>query len=222
MKIKLLLTALLIPLFSLAQDGCKVLLPALDSVYKGKCKNGIANGLGEAWGKFYYKGKFSGGYPEGEGRAEYPDGTIYIGNWKKGMKNGKGTVRFTENGKIVEKTFMWENDLKQKEILPAPYKILTQRNVARMRVYKQGGNNGVWFNPNSQGGVAGDFEDFQLSGSSGRETLTNPKFGYEDCQFPFKGSIRYKAWNKLRTTQFEILVEIEITEAGNWIVEIQN
>lgn len=221
MKYRLLPILILFPLFAVAQSPCKVSLPALDSIYKGKCKNGLANGMGEAWGKFYYKGKFVSGYPEGEGRAEYPDGTLYIGTWKKGMKNGKGTVRFTENGKIVEKTFVWENDVRQKEILPAPYKILTQRNVARMRVYKQGGTNGVWFNPSSQGGVADDYEDFQLSGTSGRETLQNPKFGFDDAQFPFKGSIRYKAWNKLRTTQTEILVEIEITEPGNWVVEIQ-
>jgi hypothetical protein len=52
--------------------------------------------------------------------------------------------------------------------------------------------------------------------------LFNPKIGFEDVVFPFTGSIRYRAWNKLRTQQFEIFVEIEISEPGSWIVEMQN
>ncbi|MFA5814225.1 MAG: hypothetical protein WC865_01200 [Bacteroidales bacterium] len=222
MKLIILFIALFVTISDQAQSECKVLLPSLDSVYIGKCKNGLAHGAGEAWGRFHYKGRFSAGYPEGEGRAEFDDGTVYVGYWKKGLRNGKGTVIFKENGKEVQRTWIWENDIRQKEVLPPPYKVITQRNVSRMRVYKQGVENQVWFYPNSMGGVSTDFQDMQLSGSSGRETKFSPKFGFEDVMFPFKGSIRYKAWNKLRTTQFEILVEIEISEAGNWIVEIQN
>lgn len=222
MKLKLLLVSLIVPLVTYTQPACKVLLPALDSVYVGKCKNGLAHGSGEAWGRFHYTGKFVGGYPQGEGRAEYPDGTIYVGSWKMGLRHGKGTVFSKENGKEVQRTWMWENDIRQKEVLPPPYNVITQRNVSRMRVYKQGGDNQVWFYPNSMGGVTTDFQDMQLSGSSGRESKFSPKYGYEDVTFPFKGSIRYKAWNKLRTTQYEILVEIEISETGNWVVEIQN
>jgi hypothetical protein len=222
MNIKLLLLFLILPVSLSSQEKCKVLLSGLDSVYVGKCKNGLANGAGEAWGRFHYKGKFVAGYPQGEGRAEYPDGTVYVGYWKAGLRHGKGSILFQENGKEVQRTWMWENDVRQKEVLPPAYKVITQRNVSRMRVYQQGGENQVWFYPNSLGGVASDFQDMQLSGSSGRESKFSPKYGFEDVTFPFKGSIRYKAWNKLRTSQFEILVEIEISEKGNWIVEIQN
>lgn len=222
MKIRILLIAVMLPFIVSAQQPCKVLLAGLDSVYSGKCKNGLANGSGEAWGRFHYKGKFVDGYPQGEGRAEYPDGTVYAGYWKMGLKHGKGTILYKENGKEIHRTWMWENDVRVKEIMPPPYKVITQRNVSRMRVYKQGGESQVWFYPNSMGGVSTDFQDMQLSGTSGRESKFSPKFGFEDVVFPFKGAIRYKAWNKLRTTQFEILVEIEITEPGNWIVEIQN
>ena len=222
MKIHILLFALFVSLSCQAQSECKVMLPSLDSLYIGKCKNGLAHGAGEAWGRFHYKGKFVDGYPQGEGRAEYPDGTVFEGTWKKGLRNGRGTVYIKENGKEVIRTWIWEDDVRQKEILPPPYKIITQRNISRSRVYKQGAGNNVWFYPNSMGGVASDFEDFQLSGSSGSEVNLNPKIGYESVKFPFKGSIRYKAWNKLRTTQFEILFEIEISEPGNWVVEIQN
>ena len=222
MKTSLLLLAIFFPFVASAQLPCKVLLRDIDSAYIGKCKNGLAHGQGEAWGKFYFKGKFVEGYPQGQGRAEYPDGTIYTGNWKKGLKNGKGTLFTKENGKSVERTWLWENDVKQKEVFPAPYKVITQRNINRLRVYKQGDAGYVWFFPNSLGGVASDFQDVQITGSTGSEINLNPRIGYENVVFPFKGSIKYKTWNKLRTAQFEILLEIEISEPGNWVVEIQN
>jgi hypothetical protein len=220
---KLLLISFIIPLFVTAQETCKVLLPALDSIYVGECKKGMANGSGEAWGKFYYKGKFSSGYPDGVGRAEYPDGSVYNGLWKNGLRNGKGTLTFKENGRDVEKTWIWKNDVKQNEVIPPSYRIITQRNIGRFRVYDQGGViNSVWFYPNSDGGVISGLQDFFLSGSSGKEISNNSKIGYEDVTFPFKGSVKYKAWNKLRTTEYELYLEIEITKPGNWVVEIQN
>lgn len=223
MKAKLLLISFIIPLIVTAQETCKVLLPALDSIYVGECKKGMANGSGEAWGKFYYKGKFSYGYPDGVGRAEYPDGTVYNGLWKNGLRNGKGTLTFKENGREVQKTWIWKNDMNQKEVVPPPYRIITQRNIGRFRVYDQGGGtNSVWFYPNSDGGVISGLQDFFLSGSSGKEIFNSPKIGYEDVTFPFKGSARYKAWNKFRTTENELYLEIEITQPGNWVVEIQN
>lgn len=222
MKTRLLLLAVFFPLLATAQQPCKVLLADLDSVYVGKCKNGLANGQGEAWGKFYYTGKFVDGYPQGQGRAEYPDGTVFVGSWKKGQKHGKGTMYLKENGKPVEKSFIWQDGVAQKEIVPPAYKIITQRNITRLRVYKQGEGSYVWFYPNSLGGVASDFQDVQINGSTGSEINLNPKLGYENVVFPFKGSIRFKTWNKLRTAQFEVLLEIEISQPGNWVVEIQN
>ena len=222
MRSIMILIVLFITLSSQAQSECKVLLPTLDSVYTGNCKKGLAHGEGEAWGDFHYTGRFARGYPQGTGKAEYNDGTVYSGNWKMGLRHGKGTIFYKENGKEVQRTWMWANDIRKNEILPPPYKVIIQRNVSRLRIYKQGGGNQVWFFPNSMGGVSTDFQAMQLYGSTGREVNLSPKFGFEDVQFPFTGSIRYKAWNKLRTSQFEILVEIEIVEAGNWIVEIQN
>jgi hypothetical protein len=222
MKEKFLLISFIIPLFIAAQETCKVLLPALDSMYAGECKKGLANGSGEAWGKFYYKGKFVNGYPHGVGRAEYPDGTGYNGLWKNGLRNGKGTLTFKENGQKVEKTWIWENDLKKKEVIPPSYRIITQRNIGRLRVFDQGGTKSVWFYPKSDGGVISGLQDFFMSSSSGKEITDIRKIGYEDVTFPFKGSVKYKAWNKLRTVEQEIFLEIEITQPGNWVVEIQN
>jgi len=222
MKVILLLISFIIPVFVTAQQTCQVLFPALDSIYAGECKKGMANGSGEAWGKFYYKGKFVNGYPHGEGRAEYPDGTVYTGSWKDGFRNGKGTLTFSENGNLVEKTWIWKNDIKQKEVLPPAYKIITQRNIGRLRIYDQGGPDCVWFKPRSDGGVISGFQEFGLSASSGSEIIQSPMIGYEDVTFPFTGSVKYKAWNKMRTSEYELFLEIKITKPGNWVVEIQN
>jgi hypothetical protein len=222
MKTIVVILTLLLPVTLSAQTGCKVLFADLDSVYEGKCKNGLAHGAGKAWGKFFYEGRFSAGYPDGQGRAEYPDGNVYVGNWKKGLRDGKGTLYLKSGGKTVEKTWIWQDGVMIREVVPPAYRVITQRNIGRLRVYKQGEGNYVWFYPISEGGVSTDFMDMQMTGSSGSEVIFKPKLGYQDVRFPFKGSIRYKAWNKMRTAEYEILLELEITEPGVWIVEVQN
>jgi hypothetical protein len=222
MKTGLFLLAFILQLSASAQKNCSVLLHGLDSAYVGKCKDGLANGSGEAWGIFHYKGKFANGYPQGRGRADFRNGAIFDGLWEKGKKSGKGTMYIKINGKVIEKFGFWQNDSLQKEILPNPYKVLNQRNVERVRIYREGEGNTVWFYPNALGGVANNPEDIQVTGNSGSSVSLRPKIGYQDVTFPFTGSIKYKAWNKLRTTQFEILLEIEIFQPGSWIVELQN
>lgn len=222
MKTRLLFILIIIPLFVSAQENCRVLLADIDSIYIGNCKNGLAHGNGEAWGDFHYTGKFVKGYPNGKGKAEYSDGIVYTGSWKKGLRNGKGSLAYMENGKLVKKDFFWSKGKQLREVLPPSYKFTTKRNVNRVRVYSQGGDHAVWFLPKSLGGVSTQLEDMRVSGSSGTETSHSPKIGYENVSFPFKGSIKYYSWNKLRTSRFEVFIEIEILEPGNWIVEIQN
>ena len=62
MKTGFFLLAFILQLSASAQKDCSVLLQGLDSAYVGKCKDGLANGSGEAWGIFHYKGKFANGY----------------------------------------------------------------------------------------------------------------------------------------------------------------
>lgn len=222
MKIKLLILTFLFPLVLLAQDECKVLLKDLDSTYIGSCKKGLAHGNGEAWGEFHYVGNFVKGLPHGQGKADYPDGNIYDGSWKKGLRNGKGSLTFFENGELVKKDYIWSKGKISREDLPPAYKVITKRNINRLRVFSQGGGNAVWFQPKSVGGADTEHEDLRITGSNGTETTLNYKVGYENVTFPFKGTVRYITWNKLRTSKFEVFLEIEILEPGNWMIEIQN
>ena len=46
---------------------CKVMLASINESYDGFCKNGLAHGEGVASGLHKYEGKFSAGFPDGEG-----------------------------------------------------------------------------------------------------------------------------------------------------------
>ena len=221
MKTSLLIVLLIVPFFAYSQDDCKVLLADLDSTYIGECKNGLAHGQGEAWGEFHYTGKFVKGLPHGKGKAEYPDGKSYDGSWKKGLRDGKGILSYKEGNEVIEKTFIWSKGKVSKEVLPPSYKVITKRNVTRLRIYSQGGGNAVWFSPTSVGNVDSQNENMRVTGSNGTEITLGSKIGFENVSFPFSGSIRYMTWNQMHTSKFEVFVEIEILEPGNWVVEIQ-
>ncbi|MDN3658663.1 hypothetical protein QWZ08_23670 [Ferruginibacter paludis] len=80
-----------------AQDSskaCKVALMDLAGKYTGDCKNGLANGKGEATGLNHYKGIFRNGLPNGAGVYNYSDSTWYSGNFQDGIKEGKGELHY--------------------------------------------------------------------------------------------------------------------------------
>jgi len=80
-----------------AQDSipsCKVLAVNLVGSYKGACKNGFANGQGEAIGIDHYIGTFKNGLPNGKGKYYFNDDFYYSGNFQDGVKEGKGELHF--------------------------------------------------------------------------------------------------------------------------------
>ena len=100
---------ILIPFFILlnttivnAQDsvsGCKVVALNLLASYKGECKNGLANGQGEAFGIQHYTGSFKDGLPNGFGTFYYDDSTYHTGYFQDGAKEGKGEAHYLHKGK---------------------------------------------------------------------------------------------------------------------------
>lgn len=86
-------------------------------IYYGSFKAGVYHGKGclitytdptkreEAstyWGDFMY-----GNY-HGDGKLIYPNGDEYIGSWRSGKREGKGTMKYHSNGQ--EYSGDWEND----------------------------------------------------------------------------------------------------------------
>ena len=82
------------------QNGCKVAnpIPQPDETitWTGPCKDGFADGDGVltffAGGAAHsrYEGTLRGGWAEGRGRLELPDGSRYEGEWQQSMEHGMG------------------------------------------------------------------------------------------------------------------------------------
>lgn len=84
-----------------AQDNisaCKVLTLTLNQHYAGGCKNGLADGQGEASGQQHYKGTFKDGKPNGAGVYYYDDGSYHAGFFQDGQKEGKGETHYLRKG----------------------------------------------------------------------------------------------------------------------------
>jgi hypothetical protein len=85
------LAALLVaPAIALAQ-GCRVLDPELQDTYAGPCVNGLAEGMGSAFGKAEYHGELKAGRKHGKGLKIWPNGDRYEGEFVEDRKEGKGT-----------------------------------------------------------------------------------------------------------------------------------
>jgi len=84
-----------------AQDSvqsCKVKSKNLEGKYTGECKNGFANGKGEASGYQHYVGAFTNGWPDGKGVYNYSDSVYYSGKFQDGIREGKGEMHYLRKG----------------------------------------------------------------------------------------------------------------------------
>jgi hypothetical protein len=78
---------------------CSVSVDSLKGEYIGACKKGKADGFGTAVGVDSYTGNFKNGFPDGEGKYTWKNGTWYNGNWKKGLFEGNGTFYKVDENK---------------------------------------------------------------------------------------------------------------------------
>lgn len=78
--------------------ACKVELKSLTGAYQGECKNGFAHGKGEAKGEHRYVGMFKYGLPNGKGTYYHNTGVYYEGNFQDGLKEGKGETHYRRDG----------------------------------------------------------------------------------------------------------------------------
>jgi len=75
-----------------AQDDprCKVHDPELQSRYTGGCKDGWAEGYGDAGGTATYQGEFKAGRKHGKGVKTWPGGDRYEGDFVEDRREGTG------------------------------------------------------------------------------------------------------------------------------------
>lgn len=90
--------ALLLPVTAAAQTACRVLDPELAGVYQGGCRDGLAEGYGEAKGLAEYRGDFRAGRKHGRGVKTWLSGDRYEGEFVDDRKEGLGKYTWSARG----------------------------------------------------------------------------------------------------------------------------
>lgn len=213
------------PLFTLtgnSQDPCLVMMKSISEKYEGECKNGLAEGSGEAWGTDHYQGAFKKGLPHGKGKYDYSDGSVYEGSWSKGLRHGSGRYAFKYNGADSIQEGLWTKDeFKGNKADQQEYRVVTMRSVERYRVhrYSDGNEIRVLLKPIDSGSL--DVTNLQITGSSGTETeFLNSQMEFRNCIYPFKLRVTFNKWSKMKTMRVNTSIELEIIKPGVWIIEI--
>ena len=88
----------LLPLSAIGQTSCRVLDPELSGTYQGDCKDGLAEGEGEAKGLAEYRGGFHAGRKQGKGVKTWPSGDRYEGEFGQDRKEGVGKYTWSPRG----------------------------------------------------------------------------------------------------------------------------
>jgi len=201
------------------QNNCKVVMASISESYSGKCKKGFAQGKGIAQGIDHYEGQFNKGLPDGMGIYTWLDGTYYDGQMKKEMKEGKGKMVYEDS--VV--AGYWKNDRFVGDQLIPSYHVTYTMSVTRYTMTKTSQtSNGIRLRILMGGTENTTIEDFSLAYDSGEEYRTGPIIGIQNVRFPVDVKVKYRSWNKLHTSQYNVIFEFTITEPGTWDVMISN
>ncbi|BBE16416.1 phosphatidylinositol-4-phosphate 5-kinase [Aquipluma nitroreducens] len=227
MKPKHLLPTLLLTIsvihFSYSQPGnCKVLKPEIATSYSGECKKGLANGNGTAVGTDKYEGKFKDGLPQGNGTYHYANGDVYIGDFKEGMRSGNGKFTFKFLGKDSTYMGMWKEDKLVKKIVPAAYLVSQKQNLQRYTVQKIKTGNRVVFSFMQNGGNNRSLTGLLFTESSGTLINLGQDQGFDNVQFPFNCKVSYSTLNSFRSSNTDVIFDIQINEPGQWVITLFN
>jgi len=204
------------------ETECKVLLESISTSYQGKCKKGLAHGIGIAKGMDTYEGKFKNGYPHGQGVYTWRNGDVYEGNWSEGKRDGKGKMMYKSisNDSIIYA--YWKDDVLSKEIeLPAYHINYKSSNISRV-IFEQESSkrNDVEIFIMRSGRVIRSFNYIDFTGTSGSFNQSANYIGFENVMFPFEGSLRFKSSNQLNTAVYDYILRFKITKKGSWNIKI--
>jgi hypothetical protein len=204
----------------IAQNSCRVLLPAISQSYTGDCIKGLADGTGQATGDDFYKGEFSKGLPEGKGNYFWKNGATYEGEWKKGMRDGKGIYIHKYEGMDSVLDGMWKEDKYiGKKALP-PYVVEYRDGIGRVSCVRTGDRPYVKYVFSRNGGASNNISNLFLQGSSGTEYQSADFAGFEYVNFPFHGTLRFSAPNNFYAAMIRCELRLTINQPGAWIVTI--
>ena len=222
----------IIPLASLAQN-CTVDLAAINSSYTGDCKKGKADGKGKATGTDIYEGEFKNGKPDGSGVYTWANGNHFSGNWKNGLKNGSGMMVYkAADGKDSVISGFWKKD-SYLGLYEKPYIIhsrtihVTNISIKKIdetkdqfEIFLDSETGNIPTSITAANPITPQPEITNLDLVQGNylrridNTRLAKKLGYlyEEVIFPFRGKF---------TIGNNDIVDIEILEAGKWVIDIR-
>ena len=182
----------------------------------------MASGSGISIGENKYEGEFRNGLPHGKGTIFYAEGATYIGEWKKGLRQGEGKYTFKVDGKELIKEGIWKKDKFIGEKNKKQYKIIRNVAVPRYTFRKIGDEfNRVSIRLKHNGVTVPTPQN--ITGSSGNITNYQGDFSFENIiYFPFTCEMLYSMPSKLYTSRHRVEFVFEILEPGDWLVEIQH
>lgn len=238
MKIMLFFFMLIFSSINLLSQSCTVNVDSLKGQYTGGCKKGIAEGTGTATGTDSYSGDFKNGYPDGEGKYTWRNGSWYEGNWKKGVFDGNGTFSKVDENKpdsaILLTGFWIKGNYIGKNRKPFSVKELTngisQANIRKMR--STGAEITIVVKSITAGGSSisspilpkpmlieitpfeGRFQ--QRIDNENSSPVTN-SYILRGVTFPYHCILSFKTQAQ---SLHEEKVEIEIAETADWFIEI--
>ncbi len=182
-------------------SDCVVKVPALQGSYDGNCKKGLANGKGSAKGKDQYIGRFKAGLPHGKGTYIWASGAVYVGAWKKGVREGYGEFTSKIDGRDSTIIGFWHNnefleDNKRFSLIPkrlgkaAEYLVTYRDNVDRYRFIRLGDGNRLEIQFKRQGFLLEPL-NFLIINSSGIMSYGANWVLIENVEFPFSAQMTY-------------------------------
>lgn len=210
--------AIAIPAYG--QESCKVLLPSLVGKYTGECRQGLANGKGEATGEDFYTGDFIKGLPDGRGKYIWKSGATYEGEWKRGLRNGNGIYISKVAGKDTVMNGLWKEDKFAGTKKMEPYIIEYRTGVGRVTCMRIGDRPYVKYKFSRSGAEANIISNLLMQGSSGTERNSSDFTGFEEARFPFSGKLTFTAPNNFHSAMINCEVRLTINEPGAWLVSI--
>ncbi len=92
---------------------CTVINPNISEIFGGICKNGFAQGKGNASGIDYYSGEFNKGMMHGKGLYIWNGGNKYEGQFLNDKKHGKGVYFDAKEGTASIVTYEHDNLIHQ-------------------------------------------------------------------------------------------------------------
>jgi hypothetical protein len=202
------------------QTDCRVLKPEISGTYTGDCKKGLAHGKGIAQGIDRYEGQFNKGLPDGTGTYKWANGVYYTGEWNDGLMEGNGKMVYADS----TVTGIWKQDKYIGKKAIASYKIIRTMSVTRYAITKAPEQaNRVKIRITQAGrDISSSVEDFSLAYDTGSEYRNGSYYGIDNVLFPLTVKVKYRTWNQLRTTQYDVIFEFTINEPGSWDVVISN